>query len=387
MIYYGKQSISEEDIEAVVDVLKSDLITQGPIVQTFEANMCEYTGATYSVACSHGTAALHLACLALGVGSGDLVWTSPNSFVASANCALYCGAEIDFVDIDKQTLNISVQELSEKLKLAKKYQKLPKVLIVVHFAGNPCDMSAIKKLADEYSFFIIEDASHALGSSYKGHKIGDCFYSDITTFSFHPVKSITTGEGGMLMTNSQELAAKAKLLAGHGITRNHDEFENQLEGEWFYEQKALGFNYRITDIQAALGVSQLKRLDEFVLKRQAIARFYDRELANLPLGIQKATEDSSSAHHLYTISIQGADLAEKKDFYRAMESKGVVCNSHYIPIHLQPFYRDMGFKKGSFPQAEHYYESSLSLPIYPTLTRDSQKKVVDVLNFAINKQY
>jgi len=367
VIYYSKQSISQEDIDAVVDVLKSDLITQGPVALQFEAAMCGYTGASHAIACSHGTAALHLACLALNIGKGDHVWTSPNSFVASANCALYCGAEIDFVDIDPNTLNISVAALSEKLEQRKKLHKLPKALILVHFAGNPCDMKAIHRLSIEYSFSIIEDASHALGASYQNRKIGDCYYSDITVFSFHPVKSITTGEGGMLMTNSKRLADTARLYANHGITRNRAEFDNQQEGEWFYEQKVLGFNYRITDIQAALGLSQLKHLDQFVAKRKTIAGFYTHELVGLPICIQQLTQDSCSSHHLYTISVQNGKFAEKEKIYQQMKAEGIICNCHYIPIHLQPYYQVKGFNKGDYPNAEAYYASSLSLPIYPDL--------------------
>ena len=380
MIYYGKQSISQADIDAVVDVLKSNFITQGPVAKLFESKMCEYTGAHYAVACSHGTAALHLACLALGIGSGDIVWTTPNSFVASANCALYCGANIDFVDIDSETLNMSIESLIEKLETAKKNNTLPKALGVVHVAGNPCEMSAIKKLSKEYSFYSIEDASHALGASYRGQKIGKCEYSDVATFSFHPVKSITTGEGGMLLTNNTEIAEKAKLYATHGITRDRNCLENQFEGEWFYEQHVLGFNYRITDIQAALGVSQLNRLDTFIEKRKLISDYYESQLAEQSIQTQAINSDGQSAYHLFPITINNCDFQRKVKVYEDMKAKGVVCNCHYIPIHLQPYYQKKNFKVGDFPKAEKYYASSLSLPIYPDLSELDQKHVIALLN-------
>lgn len=379
MIYYGKQSISQEDIDAVVDVLNSDLITQGPMSSLFESNMCDYTGSNYAVACSHGTAALHLACLALDIRSGDLVWTSPNSFVASANCALYCGAEIDFVDIDSNTLNVSIDALTKKLDIARENKTLPKALIVVHFAGNPCEMSAIKKLSKEYSFFIIEDASHALGASYKNQKIGNSFYGDITTFSFHPVKSITCGEGGMVLTNNSTIADKVRQLATHGITRNKSLLENQNEGEWFYEQQMLGFNYRITDIQAALGVSQLKRLDAFIEKRKLISDYYGSRLAELSVQTQRLNSEGQSAYHLFPITLNNCDFQRKVNIYEYMKENGVVCNCHYIPIHLQPFYQRKGFKLGDFPNAEKYYASSFSLPIYPDLNEVEVKWVIDSL--------
>ena len=381
MIYYGKQSISQEDIDAVVNVLKSEFITQGPQAKSFESSMCKYTGASYALACSHGTAALHLACLALDIGCGDIVWTSPNSFVASANCALYCGADIDLVDIDSDSLNLSVEQLSEKLEISKRNNTLPKALIIVHFAGNPCDMEAIKKLSELYSFFIIEDASHALGASYQDHKVGKCVYSDITTFSFHPVKSITSGEGGMLLTNSIELAEKARLYATHGITRDKSALENQHEGEWFYEQQLLGFNYRITDIQAALGLSQLKRLDTFIEKRKSISDYYESQLSGLPIiSTQVIKQEVMSAYHLYPISIADCDIKRKMDVFGMMKANGVMCNCHYIPIHLQPYYQRKGFRIGDFPNAEKYYASSLSLPIYPDLSELDQKHVIASLN-------
>lgn len=380
MIYYGKQSISEDDISAVVDVLRSELITQGPVAYRFEKAMCDYTGALHSIACSSGTAALHVACLSLGVGAGDIVWTSPNSFVASANCALYCGAEVDFVDIDLETLNISVPLLREKLERAYINNTLPKVLIIVHFAGSPCDMASIKLLADHYNIFVIEDACHALGASYREEKVGSCQYSDITVFSFHPVKSITSGEGGMLMSNNDDMVRKARMLCNQGITRDSSRMLAKNEDEYFYEQHVLGFNYRLTDLQAALGLSQLRRLDQFIEKRQAIAAYYYAQLNDLGFEYQQLLPEAQSAHHLHVIKLTETHIPYKRKIYKEMKLKGVVLNCHYIPIHLQPFFKARGFMEGDYPNAEKYYRRALSLPIYPDLSESELSLVVNELS-------
>ncbi len=385
MIYYGKQSIDQDDIDEVVKVLRSDLITQGPISTKFEEAISEYTGAKYSVACSHGTAALHLACLALGVGGGDIVWTTPNTFVASANCALYCGATVDFVDIDEHTLNISILALKEKLGRAAQKNVLPKAVIVVHFGGNSCDLSEIKALSEQFGFSIIEDACHALGGTYKNQKIGSCRFSDIAVFSFHPVKSITAGEGGVLVTNQKPLALKAKLLANHGITRDVSRMESIPDGPWYYEQVELGFNYRITDIQSALGLSQLKKLDDFIKKRQAIAQFYTDAFSSLPITVQKLSVDAVSAYHLYTVTLQGGDNRLKNEMADYLKDNEIIVNCHYIPVHLQPYYKKMGFREGDFPVSEKYYDCSFSLPIYPSLTFNEQEKVISAVSDFLTK--
>jgi len=376
VIYYGKQSVSQDDIDAVVAVLKSDLITQGPVATQFENAISDYVGVKFSLACSNGSAALHLACLAVNVGEGDVVWTVPNTFVASANCALYCGAQVDFVDIDALTLNISIPELSKKLAWAKEQNCLPKTLVVVHFAGNSCDMSAIKALSDEYGFFVIEDACHALGSEFRDKKVGCCEFSDISVFSFHPVKSITCGEGGMLLSNNKTLIDKARLLANNGITKDETQFENQNEGQWYYEQVELGFNYRITDIQCALGLSQLRRLDEFVASRHRIASRYVKEFESLPLQLQQINLECFSSFHLFTVTLKTECSLTKKQFFLLLEEKGIIANCHYIPVHLQPLYGKQFSSSKGFPVAEAYYRQSLSLPIYPSLTYEEQTKVI-----------
>ena len=380
MIPYGRQDISQADIDAVVDILRSDFLTQGPTVPAFEQAVAEHCGATHAVAVNSATSALHLACLALGVGKGDIVWTSPITFVASANCALYCGADIDFVDIDPRSYNMSVSALEEKLIAAEQRGNLPKVVIPVHFAGQSCEMKSISALADRYGFKIIEDASHAIGGSYLNQSIGNCCYSDITIFSFHPVKIITTAEGGMALTNNSELANRMALLRSHGITRDPAQMTHAPDGPWFYQQIELGYNYRITDIQAALGLSQLSRLNDYIQSRHTIAARYDDALSSLSLVTPWQHADTYSAYHLYPILIP--EINEKKQrlsVFDGLRKANVGVNVHYIPVHLQPYYRTLGFNEGSFPDAEKYYKESISLPMYATLTEENQARVVSVL--------
>ncbi len=380
MIPYGRQDISKQDIQAVVDVLHSDWLTQGPAVPRFEVAVAEYCGADHAVAVCNATAALHLACLALDLRSGDILWTSPNTFVASANCALYCGASIDFVDIDTRTYNMSVEALREKLEYAEREGRLPKIVVPVHFAGQSCEMREIKTLADRYNFRIIEDASHAIGGKYLGKAVGNCHYSDITIFSFHPVKIITTGEGGMALTNNLELAEKMRLLRSHGITRNPAQMSGERDGDWYYQQIELGYNYRMTDIQAALGASQMLRLDEFVSKRHALAKRYDLTLHDLPLTLPRQHPDSRSAYHLYVICIELSKLNKTRHkIFDGLRKAGIHANVHYIPVHLQPYYRQMGFKPTDFPQAEMYYSEAISLPMFPRLSEQDQDQVIRVL--------
>ncbi len=386
MIPYGRQSISAADIEAVTQVLQSDWLTQGPVVERFEQAVADYCSAAHAVAVSNGTAALHLACLALDLGPGDLLWTSPNTFVASANCARYCGAEVDFVDIDSRTLNISVTALSDKLEQAKIQGKLPKVVVAVHFAGQSCDMKALAELARQYGFYIIEDAAHAIGGEYAGGKVGSCQYSDLTTFSFHPVKQITTGEGGMVLTNNDMLKQRLQCLRSHGITRDPQKMQGDDAGQgWYYEQHSLGFNFRMCDIQAALGLSQLQCLDEFVSKRRALAKRYDTALVDLPLSPQHQSPDIFSAWHLYVVRLDLKGLAERngktrKEIFSAMRSANIGVHVHYIPVHLQPYYHGLGFKPGDFPEAEQYYQGALTLPLYPGLDESEQNYVIDTFS-------
>ena len=369
MIPYGRQDINEDDIQAVVDVLKSDFLTQGPMVPAFEKAVSDYCHVRFSVAVNSATSALHIACLALGVGKGDIVWTSPISFVASANCALYCGAEVDFVDIDPFTYNISIDCLSEKLQEAEKLGKLPKVVIPVHLAGQPCDMEKIHKLSLQYGFKIIEDASHAIGAKYKNKPVGNCEFSDITVFSFHPVKIITTGEGGMAVTNNEVLAKHLRLLRSHGISNNLLDMQMRPVNEiWNYQQIILGFNYRMTDIQAALGISQMKKLDDFVARRRLIADIYDEKLAHLPLQLSEYLPEAYSAHHLYVIRIKKNKKGiTQRGLLDLMHSSGVGVNVHYIPVYRQPYYEGMGFAAGYCQEAEKYFKEALSIPIYSTL--------------------
>ena len=379
-IPYGRQSISEEDIRAVADVLRSDFLTQGPAVPAFEAAVKAHCGASHAVAANSATSALHLACLALGVGPGDMVWTSPITFVASANCALYCGANIDFVDIDPATLNMSAAALAEKLEhTAKSGGKLPKVVIPVHMCGQSCDMAAIHALAQRYGFKIIEDASHAIGARYRNGPVGDCRYSDITIFSFHPVKIITSAEGGMAVTNDLDLAKQMALLRSHGITREATEMTSPSEGGWYYQQVALGFNYRMTDVLAALGASQIRHLEEWVARRHELARRYDTLLAPLPLTLPHNIADAYSAWHLYVIQLRDDAPVSRAELFAALRKDEIGVNVHYIPVHLQPWYRKLGFKPGDFPQAEAYYRRCLSIPMFAALTEAEQDRVIERL--------
>ena len=383
-IPYARQDINQADIDAVIEVLRSDFLTQGPVVPAFEKVVADYCGVQYAVAVNSATSGLHIACLALGVGKGDIVWTTPITFVASANCALYCGATIDFVDIDPRTYNISLEALAEKLADAKKADKLPKVLIPVHLCGQPCDMAGIYDLSQKYGFKIIEDASHAIGGKYKGEPIGNCRYSDITIFSFHPVKIITTAEGGMAMTNSAQLAKRMQLLRSHGITRDTDEMTHAPDGPWYYQQIDLGFNYRMTDLQAALGLSQMQRLDEFVSHRHDIAKRYNRLLADLPVKTPWQHEDTYSGLHLYVIRLKISEISKThRQVFDSLRTEGVGVNLHYIPVYHQPYYERLGFKIGYCPEAEQYYIEAISLPMYPGLTESQQNQVVAAIREAI----
>ncbi|MDO6459539.1 UDP-4-amino-4,6-dideoxy-N-acetyl-beta-L-altrosamine transaminase [Granulosicoccaceae sp. 1_MG-2023] len=381
-IPYGRQSISDADIQAVVDVLRSPFLTQGPLGERFEEAIAGYCGAQYGVAVNSATSALHIACLALGVGPGEQVWTTPVTFVASANCALYCGAAIDFVDIDPATGNIDPQALHARLRQAQSQGSLPRAVIAVHLAGLSCEMKTLHRLCRDFGVALIEDASHAIGARYDGAPVGSCRYSDITVFSFHPVKIITTGEGGMALTNKPELAKKMTLLRSHHITRDAADMTHEPDGPWYYQQTGLGFNYRMTDIQAALGLSQHSRIDEFVARRNVLARRYHRELAALPLTlpcIAGDSEQSRSALHLYVVRLQDDDSGRHRRVFEALRARGIGVNLHYIPVHLQPYFRQMGFAPGDFPHAERYYRQAISLPLYPGLTEELQDRVIAAL--------
>ena len=385
MIPYGRQDISQADIDAVVAVLRSDFLTQGPAVPAFESAVANYCNAQHAVAVNSATSALHIACLALGVGKGDSVWTTPITFVASANCALYCGATVDFVDIDPRTYNLSVERLAEKLAQAEKTGNLPKVVIPVHLCGQSCDIAAIHALSQQYGFKIIEDASHAIGGKYKDEPIGNCRYSDITVFSFHPVKIITTGEGGMALTNDPKLADSLQRHRSHGITSDRTQMQPRPADEiWNYQQIRLGYNYRITDIQAALGLSQMARLDAFVAKRHDIAERYDAAFADLPITIPWQHPDTWSSYHLYPIRVRQADCGKtQREVYDAFMEAGINVNLHYIPVYRQPYYEAMGFPAGYCPEAERYHKEALSLPMFPTLTEVEQEMVINTLRNAL----
>lgn len=378
-IPYSRQEIDEADIAAVTAVLTSDYLTQGPAIPRFEQQIAALHEVAHAVAVSNATAALHISCLALGVGEGDVVWTSPISFVASANCALYCGATVDFVDIDPLTRNMSIAALEQKLATARVQGTLPKVVIPVDFSGLPCDLEEMQALAREYGFAIVEDASHAVGANYRGRPIGSG-HADITVLSFHPVKIITTGEGGICLTNNPELADRLARLRSHGITRDAGKMEHEPEGAWYYEQIELGFNYRMTDIQAALGSSQLTRLAERHARRDALARRYDDLLAHLPLKLPARLNDRQSSHHLYVVELDEArSKLSRREAFAALREAGIGVNVHYIPIHLQPYYRRLGFAPGDFPLSEAYYGAAITLPLFPAMTEEQQSRVVDVL--------
>lgn len=379
-IPYGRQDISQEDIEAVVSVLQSDWLTQGPTIEQFEQKVAAYCGAKYAVAVNSATSALHIACMAAGLGRGDILWTSPNTFVASANCGRYCGAVIDFVDIDPRTYNMSIVKLEEKLVNAKREGKLPKVVIPVHFSGQSCEMERISELAKNYGFIVIEDASHAIGGKYKDQKVGSCIYSDMTVFSFHPVKIVTTAEGGMVLTNNIKLYEKLVQFRSHGITRNVELMTEKSHGSWYYQQIDLGYNYRITDIQAALGISQMKRLDEFVMARHAIADKYNAELESLPIVLPWQHPDAYSAYHLYVICLEENRIEKThKMVFEELRQAEIGVNLHYIPVHTQPYYQQFGFNWGDFPVSEYYYSAAISIPMYSAMTEEEQDKVIQTL--------
>lgn len=383
-IPYGRQNITQEDIDAVVEVLKSDFLTQGPKVPEFEKAIAAQCNANYAVAVNSATSALHLACLALGVGAEDIVWTTPITFVASANCALYCGAKVDFVDIDPKTYNMSVEALAEKLEQAARIDALPKVVIPVHLCGQPCEMEAIHMLSKQYGFSVVEDASHAIGGRYQNEPIGNCCYSDITVFSFHPVKIITTAEGGVVTTNNSELAAKIELLRSHGITRAPELMTADPDGPWYYQQIDLGFNYRMTELQAALGISQILRLEEIIKKRHAIAKMYDEKLKGLAVITPHSIEDSYSGLHLYVIRLDLQRISKtRKEVFEYLRASNIGVNVHYIPVHTQPYYESLGFKRGDFPAAEDYYSAAISLPMFPELTEEQVDYVVSKVSEAL----
>lgn len=385
MIPYGRQDITQADIDAVIGVLQSDFLTQGPMVPRFEQLVAQHVGASHALAVNSATSALHIACLALGLGPGDRLWTSPITFVASANCGLYCGAKVDFVDIDPKTYNLCPVALERKLEQSERDGTLPKVVVPVHLCGQPCDMQAIHSLAKRYGFKIIEDASHAIGGKYKGEFIGNGKYSDITVFSFHPVKIITAAEGGMAVTNNAELASKMALLRSHGITRDVQYMTQEPDGPWYYQQIDLGFNYRMTELQAALGVSQMERLDQYIARRHQLAARYNEQLSTLPITLPWQHADSYSGLHLYVIRLQLEKIAKThRQVFESLREQGIGVNLHYIPVHTQPYYARMGFKPEEFPEAQSYYREAISIPMFQTMTLDQQDAVIASLQKAIS---
>jgi UDP-4-amino-4,6-dideoxy-N-acetyl-beta-L-altrosamine transaminase len=382
-IPYGRQSIDDYDIAAVTAVLRSDWLTQGPAIERFETRVAQYCGARYAVAVSNATAALHVACLALNLGPGDLLWTSPNTFVASANCALYCGADVDFVDIDPHTLNLSVEQLARKLEEAERAGRLPKVVVPVHFAGQSCDMAALQALSQRYGFALLEDASHAIGGAYRGKPVGSCAYSDATVFSFHPVKIVTTAEGGMVLTNREDLYRALLRFRSHGITRDAKQLQGETDGPWCYQQLDLGFNYRMTDIQAALGASQMDRLEPFVARRRELVGRYRAALAGLPLSLPEDAPDARPAWHLQVVTLREASW--RRPAFDALRALGVQVNVHYQPVYLQPYYRALGFQPGYCRNAEHYYYRALTLPLYPAMRDQDFDRVVDALTTTLSE--
>lgn len=384
MIPYGKHDVSDADERAVLEVLRSDFLTQGPAVPRFERAIAERVGAAHAVAVNSATSALHIACLALDLGPGDLLWTVPNTFIASANCARYCGADVDFVDIDPRSRNLSVGALADKLEKAAGQGRLPKIVVPVHFSGLPCNMAEIRRLSRQYGFFVIEDASHAVGARYQDTAIGDCRYSDITVLSFHPVKIITTAEGGMALTQDAELARRMEMFRSHGMEREPARFVDVPEGPWVYEMQALGYNYRLTDLHAALGLSQLERLDPILAARVTVAARYDELLKHLPVLVPAPSPDRSSAWHLYVIELAPGVRRSRGEVFAAMRGVGVGVAVHYIPVHLQPYYRALGFKAGDFPHAEAYYRRCITLPLYPGLGPTQQDQVVHALIGAVS---
>ena len=385
MIPYGKQEITQSDIDAVVEALKSPLITQGPKAQEFEEKVANKVGAQFGVSFNSATSALHCAALALGLGKGDYLWTTPNSFVASANCGIYCGAKVDFVDINPQTYNLDAEKLEKKLKSTPKH-RLPKVLVAVHFAGQSCDMESIRTLSRIYQFKVIEDASHALGGSYGEFPIGCCKFSDITIFSFHAVKIITSAECGMETTNSPKLAKKMQMLKSHGITKDSADLKRKTQGAWYYEQQMLGFNYRLSELHAALGISQLARLEDYVRTRNALVKTYNENLRDLELITPFVASYNYSAFHLYVIVLTPKSGIKRKELFAKLQNAGIGVQVHYIPIHLQPFYKKFGFKKGDFKIAESYYKNAISLPLFPTLSEQEQQKVIAILRENVAKK-
>jgi UDP-4-amino-4,6-dideoxy-N-acetyl-beta-L-altrosamine transaminase len=380
MIPYGRQSLDQADIDAVVEVLQSDWLTQGPSIERFEQAMAERCQADFAVAVSNATAALHIACLAAGLGPGDRLWTTPNTFLASANCGRYCGADVDFVDIDALTWNLDAFALEAKLDQAEQAGTLPKVLVAVAFSGQSCDMRKIAELAERYNFTVIEDASHAVGASYAGRPVGCGEFAAMTVFSFHPVKIITSGEGGMVLTHRPELAERLRRLRSHGMTRDPQQMTEPSHGPWYYQQIELGFNYRITDLQAALGLSQLGKLDGFIARRRELAARYDRLLTYLPVTLPSLQPEAESAWHLYVIRLQTERISlSHRQVFEGLRAAGVGVNLHYIPVHLQPYYRDLGFAEGDFPEAERYYTEAISLPLFPLLSDEQQDYVVEQL--------